>query len=157
MANITELVKGLNDIIGACKEAQNELIIEAEQHKEDIFAIRDMLVDNFNNQKALADGLAGLGDLAMDGANDMYRKASEYKSIINSLDILEGGVTEVAYCDNCGVAIYNEDDIIDDGECIFCSHECEDEFNSEYGIEDEEYEDYEDEADEVDEDAEDVE
>lgn len=141
MERLSKLENLLTNVKDEIAQVNRELEQETLGYIARLVSVKKGLVNSIETSK-------GLNNLLLDYANSMGIQAEDnlneisvYDEIVDCLDDLaidtyaedeedeDDGV--VGYCDNCGVAIYEEDEYLTNENGIFCDKDCEEIFLNE--------------------------
>lgn len=114
---------------------------------DEILALRNAIRENEDELSAIEDNVRAFATEVLEVAEDADNARDYAAYVADTVDEIEDYCSDedededdepVAYCDNCGEAIWDEDEIVDGAEGEYCCDECREEAE---GEDDEETED----------------
>lgn len=106
---------------------------------DEILALRNAIRENEDELSAIESNVRAFASEVLEVAEDADNARDYAAYVADTVDEIEDYYPEdededeepVAYCDNCGEAIWDEDDIVDGEEGEYCCDECREEAEGE--------------------------
>ena len=131
MAKLSEQLKALfGEWADNIRKEVDRIEMDTNAKVEDILALRNAIRENEDEVAAIEEQVRNFASDVIEVADEADNARDYAAYVADTLDEIEDYASDdeddepIAYCDNCGEAIWDEDDIVDGEYGEYCSEDC---------------------------------
>lgn len=131
MAKLSEQLKALfGEWADNIRKEVDRIEMDTNAKVEDILALRNAIRENEDEVAAIEEQVRNFASDVIEVADEADNARDYAAYVADTLDEIEDYSSDdeddepIAYCDECGEAIYDEDDIVEGDYGEYCSEEC---------------------------------
>lgn len=131
MAKLSEQLKALfGEWADNIRKEVDRIEMDTNAKVEDILALRNAIRENEDEVAAIEEQVRNFASDVIEVADEADNARDYAAYVADTLDEIEDYSSDdeddepIAYCDECGEAIYDEDDVVDGEYGEYCSEDC---------------------------------